>query len=150
LGWDRIYQLVRREPPPLRVMESFDTGNTNQVIEHYNDSKWSIFPGPTFQQGDQPSLESLTAISLSDMWAGGFIMTNGGQALFPLFEHFDGKQVDGAGNTISGRDHLWHLRRRYQRRVAGRQRRRFDNLHRTLGQHNLDRWSRVRAPKREF
>jgi len=65
-------------------------GNTNQVIEHFNGSKWNLFPGPKFQPNDQPSLKSLTAISPSDMWAGGFILANGGQSLFPLFEHFDG------------------------------------------------------------
>ena len=77
-------------------------GNTNQVIEHYNGSKWSIFPGPAFQQGDQPSLESLTAISPGDMWAGGFILTNGGQSLFPLFEHFDGSKWTALETQFQG------------------------------------------------
>jgi hypothetical protein len=65
-------------------------GNTNQVIEHFDGTKWSISPGPTFQPTDEPSLESVTAISPSDMWAAGFILTNGGQSLFPIFEHYDG------------------------------------------------------------
>src|SRR6202048_1149015 len=50
-------------------------GTSNQVIEHFNGTKWSISSGPKFQSGDQPSLESLTAISPTDMWAGGFILT---------------------------------------------------------------------------
>ena len=65
-------------------------GTSNQVVEHFNGAKWSIFPGPTFQPSDQPSLESITAISRNEMWAGGFILTNNGQSLFPLFEHFNG------------------------------------------------------------
>ena len=65
-------------------------GNGNQVIEHFDGTKWSISPGPTFQPTDQHSLESITAISASDIWAAGFILTNNGQSLFPLFEHFDG------------------------------------------------------------
>jgi hypothetical protein len=64
--------------------------NGNQVIEHFDGSKWNLFPGPKFQSTDQPALESLTTVSASDMWAAGFILTNSGQSLFPLFEHFDG------------------------------------------------------------
>ena len=82
-------------------------GTSNQVIEHFNGTKWSISPGPKFQSGDQPSLESLTAISPTDMWAGGFILTNGGRSLFPLFEHFDGTkwtamETQFPGGTIFG------------------------------------------------
>jgi hypothetical protein len=82
-------------------------GTGNQVIEHFNGAKWSLFPGPKFQSGDQPSLESLTANSPSDMWAGGFILTNGGRSLFPLFEHFDGTkwtalETQFQGGTIFG------------------------------------------------
>jgi hypothetical protein len=65
-------------------------GNTNQVIEHFDGTKWSLSSGPKFQPGDEPSLESATAVSPTDMWAAGFILTNGGQSLFPLFEHYDG------------------------------------------------------------
>lgn len=49
-------------------------GNGNQVIEHFDGTKWSTFPGPQFQPGDQPALSSLTAISASDMWAAGYIL----------------------------------------------------------------------------
>lgn len=65
-------------------------GDTNQIIEHYDGTKWSVSPGPTFLPTDEPSLESLTAISPNDMWAAGFILTNNGVSLFPLFEHYDG------------------------------------------------------------
>jgi len=67
------------------------TGQNNQVIEHFDGTKWSVSTGPTFQPGAAPSLESLTAISPSDMWAAGFILTaDTPPALLPLFEHFDG------------------------------------------------------------
>jgi hypothetical protein len=65
-------------------------GNCNQVIEHFDGSKWNLFPGPKLQSTDQPALESLTAVSASDMWAAVFILTNNGQSLFSLFEHFGG------------------------------------------------------------
>jgi hypothetical protein len=66
--------------------------NPNQVIEHYDGTKWSVSTGPTFQPTDQPFLNGLTAISSTDMWAAGSILTLIGccQEAFPLFEHFDG------------------------------------------------------------
>ncbi|PYV50613.1 MAG: hypothetical protein DMG98_27605, partial [Acidobacteria bacterium] len=66
--------------------------NPNQIIEHFDGTRWSVSPGPSFQLSDQPHLEGLTAISATDMWAAGAILTtiNGMQFLFPLFEHFDG------------------------------------------------------------
>jgi hypothetical protein len=65
-------------------------GNGNQVIEHFDGTKWNVSPGPKFLPGDQPALESVAALSPSDMWAAGFILTNNGQSLFPLFEHYNG------------------------------------------------------------
>lgn len=64
--------------------------NPNQVIEHFDGTKWTVSPGPSFLQNDEPALESITALSSSDIWAAGFILTNNFQSLFPLFEHFDG------------------------------------------------------------
>src|SRR5438132_2831712 len=66
--------------------------NPNQIIEHFDGTRWSVSPGPSFQPSDQPHLEGLTAISATNMWAAGAILTtiNGMQFLFPLFEHFDG------------------------------------------------------------
>jgi hypothetical protein len=66
--------------------------NPNQIIEHFDGTTWRVSPGPTFQPTDQPSLEGLTAISATDMWAGGSILTTigGFPSAFPLFEHFDG------------------------------------------------------------
>jgi hypothetical protein len=66
--------------------------NPNQIIEHFDGSKWSVSAGPSFQPSDQPSLDGLTAISATDMWAAGSILTTigGFPEAFPLFEHFDG------------------------------------------------------------
>ena len=66
--------------------------NPNQIIEHFNGTQWSVSQGPVFQPSDQPSLQGLTPISASDMWAAGSILTtiSGFQEAFPLFEHFDG------------------------------------------------------------
>jgi hypothetical protein len=66
--------------------------NPNQIIEHYNGTAWSVATGPTFQPTDQPFLTGLTAISPTDMWATGWILTLIGccQEAFPIFEHFDG------------------------------------------------------------
>jgi hypothetical protein len=64
--------------------------NPNQVIEHFDGKKWSIFKGPQFKRGDQPALFTLTAVSPTDMWAAGDLLTNNTQSLFPLFEHWDG------------------------------------------------------------
>jgi hypothetical protein len=76
-------------------------GNTNQIIEHFDGAKWSVSPGPTFLPTDEPSLESVTAISPSDMWATGFILTNGGVSLFPLFEHYDGVSWTASETTFN-------------------------------------------------
>ena len=66
--------------------------NPNQIIEHFDGTRWRVSPGPSFQPTDQPTLEGLTAISATNMWAAGAILTTigGSQFLFPLFEHFDG------------------------------------------------------------
>lgn len=66
--------------------------NPNQIIEHFDGTRWSVSHGPSFQPTDQPHLEGLTAISATNMWAAGAILTTigGFPSLFPLFEHFDG------------------------------------------------------------
>jgi hypothetical protein len=64
--------------------------NPNQVIEQWNGTEWSVFPGPTFAAGDQPNLKGLTAISSDDMWAVGDLLADGGELLYFLFEHWDG------------------------------------------------------------
>jgi hypothetical protein len=66
--------------------------NPNQIVEHFDGTKWRVSQGPPFQSSDQPSLQGLTAVSATDMWAAGSILTviGGFPEAFPLFEHFDG------------------------------------------------------------
>jgi hypothetical protein len=65
-------------------------GNPGQVIEHWNGTAWSLFPGPTFGSGDVPSLQAMTAISANDIWAVGSLLTDDERILNFLFEHWDG------------------------------------------------------------
>ena len=65
------------------------TANPNQVIERWDGAKWSVFPGPSFSPGDQPSIWDMTAVSANDIWAVGSLLVNN-QLLEALFEHWDG------------------------------------------------------------
>lgn len=64
--------------------------NPGQVIERWNGAEWSEYPGPTFNPGDDPSLFGVTAVSPTDIWAVGNLLTGGTQLLEALFEHWDG------------------------------------------------------------
>lgn len=94
--------------------------NPNQVIEHYDGTKWSVATGPTFESTEQPFLDGLTAISASDMWAAGsnLVVIGGGPEAFPLFEHYDGTSWTATtdennlnsfilGISAVGRDDVW-------------------------------------------
>jgi hypothetical protein len=64
--------------------------NPGQIIEQWNGTQWSVYPGPTFNPGDQPELFGVTAVSPTDIWAVGSLLTGGTQALEALYEHWDG------------------------------------------------------------
>jgi hypothetical protein len=64
--------------------------NPGQVIEQWDGTKWSVFSGPTFAKGDQPSLFAMTSTSANDIWAIGSLLGDDEQQLFFLFEHWDG------------------------------------------------------------
>ena|SRR5580658_291681 len=64
--------------------------NPGQVIERWDGTQWSMFPGPPFAAGDTPDLKAMTATSASDIWAVGSLLTDGGEILNFLFEHWDG------------------------------------------------------------
>ena len=68
------------------------SGARGQVIEQWNGTQWKVFPGPKFSAGDQPSIYAMTSTSASDVWAIGSLLSDGGELLSFLFEHWDGKQ----------------------------------------------------------
>ncbi|HTS35159.1 MAG TPA: hypothetical protein VMH04_05765 [Candidatus Solibacter sp.] len=76
-------------------------GVRGQIIEQWNGSKWSVFPGPKFNAGDQPDIFAMTSTSASDIWAIGSLLGDDGQQLFYLFEHYDGTKWT-ATTQISG------------------------------------------------
>ncbi|HTT63428.1 MAG TPA: hypothetical protein VMG35_16345 [Bryobacteraceae bacterium] len=73
-----------------------------QVIERWDGTQWSVFPGPSFAAGDQPSLNAMTAISANDIWAAGSLLNDGGQRLNLLFEHWDGSSWTPTARPANG------------------------------------------------
>ncbi len=69
---------------------NINVANPGQVIEQWNGTQWNQYPNPPFNPGDQPSLFGITAISPTDIWAVGNLLTGGTQLLETLFEHWDG------------------------------------------------------------
>jgi len=64
--------------------------NPGQVIERWDGTQWNIVTGPTFAAGDDPDPKAMTATSANDIWAIGSLLSNGGEILNFLFEHWDG------------------------------------------------------------
>lgn len=63
--------------------------NPGQVIEQWNGTEWSLFPGPKFGAEEQPSIFAMTSTSANDIWAIGSLLLDQ-EELFFLFEHWDG------------------------------------------------------------
>lgn len=63
--------------------------NPGQVIEQWNGTEWSLFPGPKFSAEEQPSIFAMTSTSANDIWAIGSLLLDE-EELFFLFEHWDG------------------------------------------------------------
>ena len=61
-----------------------------QVIEQWNGTKWSLFPGPKFGKKDQADVFAMTASSANDVWAIGSLVNLGPGLASPLFEHWNG------------------------------------------------------------
>ena len=61
-----------------------------QVIEQWNGTRWSLFPGPKFGKKDQADVFAMTASSAHDVWAIGSLMNRGTGLVSPLFEHWNG------------------------------------------------------------
>ncbi|HXM67729.1 MAG TPA: hypothetical protein VN911_13420 [Candidatus Acidoferrum sp.] len=67
-----------------------DGAHPGQVIEQWNGSKWSLFPGPKFGKKDQADVFAMTASSANDVWAIGSLVNLGTGDVSPLFEHWNG------------------------------------------------------------
>jgi hypothetical protein len=63
--------------------------NPGQVIEQWNGTQWSVFPGPKFGAEEQPSVFAMTSTSANDIWAIGSLLVEE-EELFFLFEHWNG------------------------------------------------------------
>jgi hypothetical protein len=84
-----------------------DKGFQNEVVEHFDGKKWSVFPDVNLV-GKQlhgftvlsETLVSITALSANDIWAAGCLLAQsaGGDTLTVFIEHFDGKKWHLSGN----------------------------------------------------
>jgi hypothetical protein len=61
-----------------------------QVIEQWNGTKWSLFPGPKFGKKDQADVFAMTSSSANDVWAIGSLVNLGTGLVSSLFEHWNG------------------------------------------------------------
>src|ERR1700746_3861382 len=62
-----------------------------QVIEQWNGTRWSLFPGPKFGKRDRAEVFAMTSSSANDVWAIGNLVNLGTGLVSPLFEHWNGK-----------------------------------------------------------
>src|ERR1700751_5267163 len=67
-----------------------DGAHRGQVIEKWNGTKWTLFPGPKFAKKDQANVFAMTSSSANDVWAIGSLVNLGTGLASPLFEHWDG------------------------------------------------------------
>jgi hypothetical protein len=67
-----------------------DGAHPGQVIERWNGTKWSLFPGPKFGKKDQADVFAMTSSSANDVWAIGSLLNLGTGLVSSLFEHWNG------------------------------------------------------------
>jgi len=67
-----------------------DGTHLRQVIEQWNGTKWSLFPGPKFGKKEQADIFAMTSSSADDVWAVGSLVNLGTGLVLPLFEHWNG------------------------------------------------------------
>ncbi len=75
--------------------------NPGQVIEQWNGTAWSVFPGPKFGPEEQPEIYGMTAVSANDIWAVGTLLVDN-QTLLALFEHWDGSSWTATTGAFYG------------------------------------------------
>jgi len=67
-----------------------DGAHPGQVIEQWNGTRWSLFPGPKFGKRDRAEVFAMTSSSANDVWAIGNLVNLGTGLVSPLFEHWNG------------------------------------------------------------
>jgi len=67
-----------------------DGAHPGQVIEQWNGTKWSLFPGPKFGKKERANVFTMTSSSANDVWAIGSLVNLGTGLVSPLFEHWNG------------------------------------------------------------
>ena len=67
-----------------------DRAHPGQVIEQWNGTRWSLFPGPKFGKRDRAKVFAMTSSSANDVWAIGSLVKFGTGLVSPLFEHWNG------------------------------------------------------------
>lgn len=67
-----------------------DGAHPGQVIEQWNGTKWSPFPGPKFGKKDRADVFAMTSSSANDVWAIGSLVNLGTGLVSSLFEHWNG------------------------------------------------------------
>jgi hypothetical protein len=67
-----------------------DGAHPGQVIEQWNGTKWSLFPGPKFGKKEQADIFAMTSSSANDVWAIGSLVKLGTGRVSSLFEHWNG------------------------------------------------------------
>jgi hypothetical protein len=68
-----------------------DGVHQGQVIEQWNGTKWSLFPGPQFGKREQANVFAMTSSSASDVWAIGNLANLSTGLVSSLFEHWNGR-----------------------------------------------------------
>jgi hypothetical protein len=74
------------------------TESESQVIEHWNGTAWSLFPGPIFASGDTGSLYAMAATSADNIWALGALNLDG-DGVEAVFEHWNGSAWTATTNV---------------------------------------------------
>jgi hypothetical protein len=67
-----------------------DGARPGQLIEQWNGTQWSLFPGPKFDKKDRANVFAMTSSSANDVWAIGSLVNLGTGLVSPLFEHWNG------------------------------------------------------------
>lgn len=77
------------------------SATVGQVIERWNGSEWSVYPGPAFPAGSEPEIWSMTTVSPDNIWAAGSLLTSD-QQLVALFEHWNGTAWTAQAGRLYG------------------------------------------------